>query len=76
MATVIIARVNVVEPTPDHRRPSRSLDDSSVYWSFSFLSPPHIGQSRHVCSWLRYCGYIVVRCSCVVDPYSMLCIVD
>ena len=65
------ARLNVCEPTPAHRRLSWSIDDSSAYWHlpFSLLSPPHIGQSGHVCSW-------VVRCSCVVDPYSMLCIVD
>ena len=71
------SRVNVAEPTPAQCRPSWSLDDSSVCWSltFSFHSPLPIGQSRHVFSWLIYCGYIVVRCSCVVDPYSMLCII-
>ena len=48
------------EPTPAHRR--LSIYDSSAYWSLplSFLSPPHIGQSRHVCSWLIYCRELFV----------------
>ena len=69
------ARVDVMPPTPARRHLSWSLADSS--YLFTYLGPQT--SDNHVASvhggWYTDGRGLAVRCSCVVDPYIMMCIV-
>ena len=69
------ARVDVMQPTPAHRHLSWSLADSS--YLFTYLGPQTSDNNVATVHghWYTVGRGLAVRCSCVVDPYIMMCIV-
>ena len=69
------ARVDVMQPTPARRHLSWSLADYS--YLFTYIGPQT--SDNHVAyvhgGWYNVGRGLAVRCSCVLDPYIMMCIV-
>ena len=68
MATVICARVNVVEPTPARRHPWRPLFFTLVLTFY--LSEGHSCHQTILSSLFMAAEILAVRCSCVAVPYT------